>query len=395
MTEHVVVRPEHGPTGTIHDFLDQHRPATPCLVIDLAVVEMRYRELLAAWPHSRICYAVKANPAPEILRLLVGLGAEFDVASPAEIQLCLAAGADGGRLSYGNTIKKATDIAFAYARGVRRFTTDSVGDLHVIADHAPGAWVCCRLLVQPAGSPTPFGRKFGCDAAMAVELLRGAAELGLRPAGVAFHVGSQQIDPGAWAEGIAQAALIGRQLAACAITLPELNLGGGFPVRYRTEVPTPIEYATAIRRALGNQFAAPPVTVIEPGRAIVAEAGVLRSEVVLVSRKSAGDPYRWVYLDVGRYGGLAETEGEAITYALATRHDGQPGGPVVLAGPTCDGDDVIYQRSDYRLPLALAAGDHVDFLGAGAYTASYSSISFNGFAPLPTYCLAAETHADT
>jgi ornithine decarboxylase len=107
----------------------------------------------------------------------------------------------------------------------------------------------------------------------------------------------------------------------------------------------------------------------------------------LVSRKSADAAHRWVYLDVGRYGGLAETEGEAITYRLVTRYDDGPHGPVVLAGPTCDGDDVIYQHSDYRLPLALAAGDHVDILGAGAYTASYSSVSFNGFAPLPTYCL--------
>jgi ornithine decarboxylase len=94
-----------------------------------------------------------------------------------------------------------------------------------------------------------------------------------------------------------------------------------------------------------------------------------------------------VYLDIGRYSGLAETEGEMITYALASAHDGGPDGPVVLAGPTCDGDDVIYQRTPYRLPLALAPGDHIDILGSGAYTASYSSVSFNGFAPLPTYCV--------
>jgi ornithine decarboxylase len=106
-----------------------------------------------------------------------------------------------------------------------------------------------------------------------------------------------------------------------------------------------------------------------------------------VSRKSIDDDRRWVYLDIGRYNGLAETECEYITYQLCTPgRDGETG-PVYLAGPTCDGDDVIYQRNIYELPLALTAGDAVEFLSTGAYTASYSSIAFNGFAPLQTYCI--------
>lgn len=370
-------------TNAVRAFFTRHRPATPCLVLDLDVVERRFAELRAAWPDARICYAVKANPAPEVLRALVGSGAEFDVAGPAEITSCLAQGADPAALSYGNTIKKAADIAFAHASGVRRFTTDSREDLHAIAANAPGADVFCRILVLPSSaSATPFGRKFGCDAAMALEILRAAPRLGLRAAGVAFHVGSQQTDPGAWTEGIAVAARISAELG-----LTEVNLGGGFPVGYRSGVPGPAAFAAAIQDSLRTHFHTMPVVVLEPGRAVVAEAGVLRSEVVLVSRKSDRDPHRWVYLDVGRYGGLAETEGEAITYRLVTAHDDGPHGPVVLAGPTCDGDDVIYQHSDYRLPLALRAGDHVDFLAAGAYTASYSSIAFNGFPPLATFCV--------
>ncbi|HEY4458716.1 MAG TPA: type III PLP-dependent enzyme [Pseudonocardiaceae bacterium] len=367
-------------TNAVRAFFARHRPATPCLVMDLDVVERGFARLRAAWPDARICYAVKANPAPEVLRLLVRLGAEFDVAGPAEITSCLAQGADPAALSYGNTIKKAADIAFAHAAGVRRFTTDSHEDLCAIAANAPGAAVFCRILVQPAGSATPFGRKFGCDPAMALEILRDAPGLGLRAAGVAFHVGSQQTDPDAWTEGIAVAARISDKLG-----LTEVNLGGGFPVGYRGDVPGPAEFAATIQDNLRAHFHSAPAVVLEPGRAVVAEAGVLRSEVVLVSRKSADDAHRWVYLDVGRYGGLAETEGEAITYRLVTAHDDGPHGPVVLAGPTCDGDDVIYQHSDYRLPLALRAGDHVDFLAAGAYTASYSSIAFNGFPPLATF----------
>lgn len=380
------------PAG-VRDFLDRAAPPTPCLVIDLDTVRDRYLRLRTALPDARICYAVKANPAVEVIRLLAALGAGFDVASTQEIALCLDNGAAPGSLSYGNTIKKAADVAFAHRHGVSLFTTDSAGDLENIARHAPGAGVFCRVLVEPAGAATPFGRKFGCAEAMAGDLLLRAAELGLRPRGVSFHVGSQQTDPDAWRTGIEQAARIGRGLADAGIELDMINLGGGFPTGYREDVPALAEYAAAIGTCLAEHHLGDHQVVIEPGRAVVADAGVIRSEVVLVARKSATDEHRWVYLDVGRYSGLAETEGEAITYRLATAYDAPPDGgpvpdgPVVLAGPTCDGDDVIYQRTPYRLPLALAEGDHVDILSAGAYTASYSSISFNGFGPLPTYCV--------
>jgi ornithine decarboxylase len=369
------------------DFLDRTAPPTPCLAIDLETVREKYRTFAEALPEADIRYAVKANPAPEVVRLLAGLGSGFDVASPAEIRLCLDNGATPETLSYGNTIKKAADIAFAYETGVRLFTTDSAGDLANIARHAPGSGVFCRVMVDHAGAATPFGRKFGCDRDMAVDLLRGASDLGLRVRGVAFHVGSQHADPGAWGTGIDLAAGIAEELAGAGVVPDAINLGGGFPIGYRTPVPEFAAYAAAIRERIRARFGTPPTLVTEPGRAIVAEAGVLRSEVILVSRKASGDEHRWVYLDVGRYGGLAETEGEAIAYRLSTRYEGGPDGPVVIAGPTCDGDDVLYQRTSYRLPLALAEGDHVDLLGAGAYTASYASVCFNGFPPLRTYCV--------
>ena len=115
---------------------------------------------------------------------------------------------------------------------------------------------------------------------------------------------------------------------------------------------------------------------------MVGDAGVVSSEVVLVCRRSKDDPVRWVYLDIGRFGGLAETEGEAIKYRIATPHDGGPTGPVAIAGPTCDGADILYEKSNYRLPLALTGGDRVELLSTGAYVTTYASQRFNGFAPL-------------
>jgi ornithine decarboxylase len=128
--------------------------------------------------------------------------------------------------------------------------------------------------------------------------------------------------------------------------------------------------------------------ISEPGRYLRAEAGLLRTEVVSVRCPFDGG-MRWIYLDAGKFGGLAETEGEAIVYPMRTPHDDGPRKPAVLAGPTCDSLDIMYRRVKYPVPLDLDIGDTVDILSAGAYTASYSSVGFNGFPPLPTYCIGA------
>ncbi len=167
-----------------------------------------------------------------------------------------------------------------------------------------------------------------------------------------------------------------------------LNLGGGFPSRYRQDVPSVEDYGAGVMAALRKHFPEPfAELIVEPGRGIVGDAGVIEAEVVLVSTKEAGEAKRWVYLDVGKFSGLAETMDEAIKYRLLAPHDGGPTGPVVLAGPTCDSVDILYERCAYELPLALKAGDKVRILSCGAYTATYSSVGFNGFPPLKSYCI--------
>jgi ornithine decarboxylase len=120
----------------------------------------------------------------------------------------------------------------------------------------------------------------------------------------------------------------------------------------------------------------------EPGRGLVGNAGVIACEVMLVSRKTDNDLHRWVYLDIGKFSGLAETIDEAIRYQFVTDRDHEPAGPCILAGPSCDSADVLYEKRPVQLPLGLAAGDRVLIRNAGAYTSSYSSVGFNGFPPL-------------
>ena len=364
-------------------FLRMHEPPTPCLVLDLDHVEANYRRIMAAMPMARVYYAVKANPAAPILERLVTLGSSFDAASYEEVEACLAAGADPALISYGNTVKKESAIKAAFARGVTMFAFDSEPELRKLARSAPGARVYCRILVENKGAEWPLSRKFGCEAKMAKELMLKAAEWGLDPYGISFHVGSQQTTTGAYEAAIARAAMIFTDLREAGLNLRMVNLGGGYPVRYRQEVPEIDDFGATIMGAMAEHFGnALPEMVIEPGRFIVGDAGVVQSEVVLVSRKGEDDPVRWVYLDIGRFGGLAETEGEAIRYAFRTPHDGGAEGPVTIAGPTCDSADTLYEKSNYRLPLALDAGDRVQLLATGAYVTTYASQGFNGFRPL-------------
>ncbi|HWK46050.1 MAG TPA: type III PLP-dependent enzyme [Stellaceae bacterium] len=375
-------------TTKIERFLADTQPATPCLVIDLDVVEENYTMLRHVLPLARIFYAVKANPAMPVLDRLTLLGSSFDTASRGEIDMALSAGATPDRISFGNTIKKQRDIAYAYEQGVRLFAFDSVAELQKLAQSAPGAKVFCRILVDSEGAEWPLSRKFGCSPEMATDLLRQAKDYGLDPYGVSFHVGSQQTDVNQWDSAVGRAARMFSVLAESNISLRMVNIGGGFPAQYRAAIEPVERYAAAVMGAITRHFGNDlPEIIIEPGRSMVGDAGVIQSEVVLISKKGVDEEKRWVYLDIGKFSGLAETQDESIKYVIRTPRDGGALGPTVIAGPTCDSADILYEKTDYRLPLDLDVGDKVEILSTGAYTSTYSSVAFNGFEPLKTYCV--------
>ena len=372
-------------TDRIREFLRNRVEDGPVLVVDLDVVRDNYNSFAKALPDSRVFYAVKANPAPEVLSLLASLGSCFDTASVAEIEMVLAAGAPADRISYGNTIKKERDIARAFALGVRLFAVDCKAEVEKVARAAAGAKVFCRILCDGAGAEWPLSRKFGCEPAMAADVLEHAHRQGLEAYGVSFHVGSQQRNQHAWDRALAQAAAVFKECGERGINLSMVNLGGGFPTKYLKNVPTVRSYGSAIFKALRKHFGNRiPETIIEPGRGMVGNAGVIETEVVLVSKKSEEDEVRWVYLDIGKFGGLAETMDEAIRYPIRTPRDGGEMAPCILAGPTCDSADVLYEKQPYLLPVSLEIGDKLLIEGTGAYTSTYSSVAFNGFPPLKT-----------
>jgi len=379
-------------TDRILEFLRARREAGrdngPCLVVDLDVVRDNYNAFARALPDTRVFYAVKANPEPQVLKLLADLGSCFDTASVVEIEQSLAAGASPDRISFGNTIKKERDIARAYALGIRLFAVDCEAEVEKIARAAPGSKVFCRILSNGAGAEWPLSRKFGCAPEMAPRVLEHAYRLGLSAHGVSFHVGSQQRNPKMWDSALKDAAKIFRDLAERGVHLSMVNLGGGFPTKYLKDIPAVKAYGQSIFRSLRKHFGNRiPETIIEPGRGMVGNAGMIEAEVVLVSKKADDDKVRWVYLDIGKFNGLAETMDEMIRYPIRTEQDGDDMGPCVLAGPTCDSVDVLYEKDPYFLPFSLEIGSKVLIEGAGAYTTTYSAVGFNGFPPLETHVI--------
>lgn len=373
------------------DYIATHSFDRPTLVLDVDKVATQYHALSEGLGRARIHYAVKANPQPEIIARLVALGSRFDAASRAEIELCLSQGATAADISFGNTVKSVRDIAFAAAAGIDLFAADAEEELDKIAEHAPGARVYLRVLVENSLADWPLSRKFGCAPDALLGLMAYARNKGLRPVGISFHVGSQTRQAAFWAPVLDQIADVWHAAQAAGYDLSVLNLGGGFPAFYDAPVAAARDYAAEVMDMVTTRFGNVPYVMAEPGRGLVAEAGHIAAQVLLVSRKHPHDLHRWVYLDIGVFSGLAETMGEAIRYQFVTTKDRDASGlgPCVLAGPSCDSADVLYERRPVQLPNTLAAGDGVMIRNCGAYTTTYATIGFNGFPPLDVVVLAA------
>ncbi|SIO29896.1 ornithine decarboxylase [Rhodovulum sp. ES.010] len=366
----------------VEDYIRSTQFDRPTLVLDTDLVADRFHALRAGLGHAAIHYAVKANPERAIVERLIGLGCHFDAASRAEIELCLGLGAHPGSISFGNTVKRASDIAFAHHAGITLFAADAEEEIDKIAAHAPGAEIYIRVVVTASEADWPLSRKFGCAPGKVIPLMRRAREAGLRPVGLSFHVGSQTRHAAMWGATLDEVAGIWAAARAAGFDLDLLNIGGGFPAFYGEEVEPPASYAAEVMRLVAARFGEVPRVMAEPGRGLVAEAGAIAAEVMLVSKKSDTDTHRWVYLDIGKFSGLAETIDEAIRYQFATERDHEPMGPCILAGPSCDSADVLYERRPVLLPLGLTSGDRVIIRNAGAYTSTYASVGFNGFPPL-------------
>ncbi len=368
-------------------WLETKQPESPALVFDLSAVKKNFNFIKNLYKNIEVFYAVKANPNKKIIKLLNRLGSSFDCASIEEIKYCISSSVSPNNISYGSTIKKEVDIEEAFKLGVNLYAFDSYEELTKISKKAPGSYVFCRLMVANGGSEWPLSKKFGCSSKTAEKLIFKAKKLKLNPIGVSFHVGSQQLSIETWKKAIACAANVFKSLSKKDISLSFLNLGGGMPITYKKKICDSKIYSANILNSINQSFAnlKPARIIMEPGRLLVADAGILETEVILVSSRNQNNKKRWVYIDVGRYNGLAETEGEAIHYQIKPKSSKKiKKENFVIAGPSCDSHDIIYQKKECFLPYNLKSGDKLRILSAGAYTTVYSS-KFNGLKNITEY----------
>ncbi|MDY3298204.1 type III PLP-dependent enzyme [Selenomonas sp.] len=369
------MRSFHLSENEMNEILEHHE--TPFFVVSTGKIAENYNFLRKHLPHAGVYYAMKANPEPAILETLAGLGSCFDVASAGEIEALAMLGIDGSRMIYANTVKDARGLAAARAYGVKRMTFDDESEIAKIAAYVPDAEVLVRIAVHNKRALVDLNTKFGAHPEDAIPLLQKAKAAGLNPVGICFHVGSQSLSTAAYEEALLFVHGLFDEAKAAGLALTDLDIGGGFPVPDMDGLAVDVAaMMETIDRQIVRLF---PETAVycEPGRFIPGTAANFVASVIGTKDR---DGHPWYILDDGIYGAFTGLLFDHWHYPLFTFADG-PVERATIAGPTCDGIDVIAE--DYETPR-LTIGDHVLATDIGAYT-SVSATRFNGFDIAPTY----------
>jgi ornithine decarboxylase len=352
---------------------------TPSLILSPHRAVENFKTIQRAFPGANVGYAMKSNPHPSLLAALCRVeGSRFEVASKAEIQALLDLGVTGDRIFFSNPVKQPAHIEFAVRNGIRLFVYDSETEVEKLAqfnDPANPLEVYVRMTVTHQGALWPLTHKFGVEPRRAVELLRLAKMRGLRPVGLAFHVGSQCIRPDTWADALRDVAPAWKMAREAGIELDMIDLGGGFPARYTGDVPAPSEIADAIYAVMNECIPGARRVFLEPGRVVCGDAADMVLEVSGVAQRPDGQ--NWLYLDGGYFSGLYEIPDGIRPSAQPVVREARPLGMHTyrLAGPTCDSLDTLFEM---RSPVEMKVGDRLVLKTAGAYVYSISS-PFNGF----------------
>ncbi|MGD0884868.1 MAG: type III PLP-dependent enzyme [Thermodesulfovibrionales bacterium] len=343
----------------------------PYLLIDKDVVKEKVLAIGKGIKHSRVFYAVKANPDKEVLTFMNSLGVGFEIASEGELQILASLGVEPERIITSNPIKTLKFLEQAVSYGVRYFAYDSQSEVDKLAHYAQGSNVYVRLSVPNEGSEWPLSKKFGVELDEGAELLSSAQRRGLNPVGITFHVGSQCNNVYNWNAAIDKARELWEVTEQKGIPLRILNIGGGYPIRYTKNVVDISTIEKKVDAVISRKFSNDVEVFIEPGRAIIGDAGVFVATVIGKARR--GDE-NWLYIDVGVFNGLMESIG-GIKYPYVVGSRSEPK-TWTIAGPSCDSFDVMDR--DVELPEP-EIGNRILIPSSGAYTVSYAS-EFNGFA---------------
>ncbi|XP_075985789.1 ornithine decarboxylase 1-like [Anticarsia gemmatalis] len=389
-----VMEGEWSPLDVIREVVAGGVQEDPFYVMDLGEVVARYRRWKELMPRVEPFYAVKCNDDKLLVTTLAALGAGFDCASKAEIELVTSIGVEPQRIIFANPAKMASHIRYASAVGVDAMTFDSETELMKIKQYMPHAQLVIRIRCDAESAQCPLGIKFGCDAVTeAPRLLKLAAVLGLEVIGVSFHVGSGASETGVYARAVSLCRALftlGRGLGHARMRL--VDIGGGFPGATDSDI---FEVSQVINAALEEHFPERGVRVIaEPGRYFAAAAYTLAACVHAKRDVAAKDPegevdtHTMYFINDGVYGSFNCVLYDHQQVAAEPLYpSSEKELPCSVWGPTCDGLDCVLPST--RLP-PLRAGDWLVFRDMGAYTIPVAS-SFNGF-PVPKVRALVDAH---
>jgi ornithine decarboxylase len=354
-------------------YLDKEKIETPFLLIDSDKVREKTSMIGRYIKNSKVFYAVKANPDGDILNFLNNLKMGFEISSEGELEILSSLGVEPERIISSNPIKSLKFLKMAATYGIKYFAFDSAEEVDKLSQFVPHCNVYVRLSVPNEGSEWPLSKKFGVELDQAATLLTYAKDRGLNPVGITFHVGSQCTNIYNWNIAIDKAKVLWDIAESNRITLNFLNIGGGYPIKYTKNVVSIETIEKNVNSLIYERFPKGIEIHIEPGRAVVGDAGILVTSVIGKARRSDED---WIYIDVGVFNGLMESVGGIkYSYVVESYKHARHKKRWTIAGPTCDSFDVI--DNNVTLPEPNV-GNLILILSSGAYTVSYAS-EFNGF----------------
>jgi len=353
---------------------------SPGIILSSKRAVANYQAIQRAFPYATVGYTVKSNPHPQLLEALSHIeDSHYEVASQQEIEALIKIGVPGSRIFYSNPVKQMSHIRAAVSMGVTQFAFDSENEVEKLASFGLPLEVYVRMTVPHVGALWPLTHKFGVEPLKAVSLLKLAQERGLKPVGIAFHVGSQCTRADTWSDALHAVAPAWQMAREAGIELDLIDLGGGFPAPYFNPVMHPRDVAAVVTPLLEKCVPGAKRVFLEPGRGVSATAADMVLEVTGVAERPDGQT--WLYLDGGVFSGLYEIPDGVRPQVMPVIRDSRPLGMRTyrLAGPTCDSMDTLFEM---RSPVELKEGDRLVLKHCGAYVYSVGS-PFNGF-PLPT-----------
>ncbi len=347
---------------------------TPLLCVSRSAVRRNYELLQSGLPGVEFYYAAKSNPNSTILRTLFELGCSVDVCSIGEMNAAFDAGFVPEQMLHTHPCKTEANLMTCYNAGLRWFVYDNINELRKVRELTPDVTLLLRVAMTSTSSLINLSAKFGCAPSEAVGLLREARDLGMKVNGIAFHVGSQTLNPDDYDTALRTVRRIWDEAAAEGIELEVLDIGGGMPAPYRESVLSLEAYCDMVQQSLSTHFGDLPIRIIaEPGRVISAESTTLVTSVIGKSVRPNG--ITQYIIDDGLYGSFSGKIYDHVDFTiLAEDQADRPTYPCVVAGPTCDSTDVV--TKDQELP-DLDIGELLLSLTMGAYT-NASASTFNG-----------------